>query len=159
MARTCITVLLTAGLIGGCAAAMPGYVPDSPKRTKMLANVPKGGGFDDGGSYSLTEQEEKLDCKHLAGSITIKIIQMREAAGRAAPSAGAVALQQGMRPFKGGTTYAQDIDTDYRRDRARLESLNARLVEKSCKSFDLDAELKPGNTEVPKPTVDARKTG
>lgn len=160
MIRPRTLLLVATAMLGGCAAAMPGYVPPTPQREKMLAAAPKGGGFDSSGAtYSLTDQESQLDCKHLTGGLTIKIIQMRDAANRAKPSAAASALQEGVRPLKGGTTYGQSLEVDYKRDRVRLETLNAKLVEKGCKSFDLDAQLKPGNTDVPKPTVDAKKKG
>jgi hypothetical protein len=159
MPRTAISLCLLASLLAGCAAAMPGYVPSTPQREKMLAAAPKGGGFDQSGTYALTEQEQKLDCKSLTGGITIKIIQMREASSRATPSAAAKLTGDTWRTVKGGTAYAQDLGEDYRRDRARLETLNGRLVEKGCKSFDIEAELKPGNKDVPKPTVEAKKKG
>lgn len=151
------SVCLMAMLLAGCAAAMPGYVPSTPQREKMLAAAPKGGGFNESGTYSLTEQEQKLDCKGITGGMTIKIIQMRDAGSRAAPSTAAKAVGDTWRTVKGGTSYAQDLGADYRRDRARLETLNARLVEKGCKSFDIEAALKPGSTDVPKPTIDAPK--
>ena len=141
----------------GCAAAMPGYVPPSERRDKMLAAAPKGGGFDDSGTYKLTEQEQKLDCKHLNGGITVKILQMRDAANRAKPSAVATTAQQVARPFKGGTTYGVDLGKDYQADRARLEALNKQLADKACRTFDLDAELKPGNTATPSPVGEAAK--
>ena len=157
MRSATLTLLAFTLLAGGCAAAMPGYVPPSPRRDKMLAAAPKGGGFDASETYSLTDQEQKLDCKHLTGGVTIKILQMREAANRAKPSVVATAAQVAARPFKGGTTYGQDLDKDYRRDRSRLEALNTQLGTKGCRTFDLEAELKPGNTATPAPVGEAKK--
>lgn len=144
-------VLGLALLAGACAAAAPGYVPPSATTEKFRAAAPRGGGFDEGGSYSLTEQEQKLDCKALTGSATIKIIQMRNASGRPEPSAVASAAQSAVRPVLGGTLTGQSLEDDLRRDRARLEAFNRQLAAKSCATFDLDAELKPGNTAQPKP--------
>ena len=157
MIRRSTVLILASALLGGCAAAVPGYVPLTPQREKMLAAAPQGGGFAETGSYGLTDQEQALDCKHLTGGMTIKIIQMRDATNRAKPSAAASAMQEGLRPLKGGTTYAQDLTVDLKRDRARLETLNARLVEKGCKSFDIEAQLKAGNSETPKPTIEPPK--
>ena len=39
---------------------------------------------------------------------------------------------------------------------ARIEAFNARLAEKGCATFDLKAELAPGNSEPPAP-VKAQK--
>ena len=145
--------------LAGCAAAMPGYVPPSPKTDKMKAAAPKGGGFDEGGSYSLTEQEQKLDCKHLTGGVTIKILQMREASERAKPTAAAKMAQETMKKIKGSSGYGADTDADYKRDRARLETMNKQLADKNCRTFDLDAELAPDNTAMPLPIGEAKANG
>lgn len=157
MSRRALSWLALAAIAGGCAAAVPGYVPPSPKRDKMLAAAPRGGGFDEEGVYHLTEQEQKLDCKQLNGSITVKIVQMRAAGDRVQPSAASNAVRTVMTPLKGGTTYAQDTAVDYRQDRARLETLNRRLAEKNCRTFDVDAELKPGNKAQPAPVGEPPK--
>lgn len=157
MLRPAAVLIMTSLALYGCAAAMPGYVPPNPKTERMKAAAPKGGGFDPDGSYSLTDQEQKLDCKHLSGSMTVKIYQMREAGERTDASTSAKWMAKGMKPFKNTTSYGLDVSEDYKRDRARLEALNAQLVAKGCKSFDLDAELKPGYTETPKPTIEAKK--
>ncbi len=144
-------------IAGGCAAAMPGYTPPDPKADKIRAAAPTGGGFDGAGAYSLTDQERGLDCKALNGSITVKIIQMRDVANRARPSAAASAAQGAVRPVFGGTNYGENIDADYRRDRARLDALNRQLASKACPTYDIDAELKPGNTNPPRAQKPAKK--
>lgn len=87
----------------------------------------------------------------------MKILQLRESGSRVEASTGAKVLQHGLRPFKGGTTYAANTSVDYQSDRARLEALNNQLAAKGCKTFDLEAELQPGNTETPKPVGEASK--
>ncbi len=151
-----LAVLGLSLLAGACAAAVPGYVPPSPKTEKFKAAAPRGGGFDAAGTYSLTEQEQALDCKSLTGSMTIKIIQMRDAGNRAKPSAVAATAQGAMRPLFGGTTTGQSLEDDLRRDRARLETMNRQLATKGCPTFDIDADLKPGNTASPKPLKPAK---
>ncbi len=156
------STLLWLGLslaLAGCAAAMPGYVPPTPKSEKMKAAAPKGGGFDETGTYSLTDQEQKLDCKHLTGGVTIKILQMREAGERAKPSDAAKMAQETVKKFKNSTTYGADMDADYKRDRARLETMNKELAAKNCRTFDIEAELAPGNTAVPQPIGEAKANG
>ena len=149
--------LALALLAGACAQATPGYQPPTPKLEKFKALAPKGGGFDEAGTYHLTDQERELDCKKLTGSISIKILQMRDASTRAKPSAIAASAQAAARPIIGGTTYGQDIATDVKRDRARLETLNGTLASKGCPTFDLDAELKPGNNNPPRPVKPQKK--
>lgn len=146
-----------AAALGGCAAAVPGYVPPTPQSAKMKAAVQTGGGFDQSGSYAMTDQEQKLDCKHLTGGITVKILQMRDSANRYQPSSSSQAVQKNAAPLLGGSTYGADTSADFARDRARIETLNRQLVSKGCKSFDIEAELKSGNTNPPSPTVEARK--
>ena len=157
MAWRQVSALGIALAVGACAAAVPGYQPPDPKLDKIKAAAPKGGGFDAAGSYSLTDQERDLDCKRLTGSITVKIVQMRDAGNRAKPTIVAATAQSAVRPLFGGSTYGQDIEADLKRDRARLEALNSQLVAKACPSFDLDAELKPGNTNPPRPVKPQKK--
>ena len=141
---------------GGCAAAMPGYVPPSEKRDRMVARIQTGGGFDEQGVYHLSDQEKQLDCRQLTGSVTIKILQMRDAVNRKGPTAVAALAQNASRPVKGTTTHGVDVDVDYAQDRARLEALNRQLAAKDCRKFDIEAELKPGNTERPRPVGEAK---
>jgi hypothetical protein len=142
-----LTIALAAA---GCAAAVPGYMPPDPKADRFRAAAPTGGGFAENGAYQMTDQEQKLDCKQLTGSMTVKILQMRDAGNRGRPSAIAAVAQSAARPDVGGTTYGQNVDDDLRRDRARLETLNQQLAAKKCATFDLDAELKPGNDAPPR---------
>ena len=51
----------------------------------------------------------------------------------------------------------QDIAADLKNDRARLEALNRQLAAKNCATFDIDAELKPGNTNTPRPVKAQKK--
>jgi hypothetical protein len=151
MPRRRIAALGLALLAGACAQAVPGYTPPSAKLDKIKSLAPSGGGFDTAGAYTLTDQERQLDCKRLTGSVSIKILQMRDAGNRAKPSAIAATAQATAQPLIGGSTYGYDLSADLKRDRARLEALNAQLASKRCPTFDLDAELKPGNTNPPRP--------
>ncbi len=152
-----VAVVFLAGLAGGCAAAVPGYQPPTPKLERFQAATPHGGGFDSTGSYQLTDEEKALDCKRLNGSITVKILHLRSAGQRVKPSALAATAQSAAQPVVGGTTYGQDLDADARRDRLRMDALNRRLAEKNCPIFDIEAELAPGNTKPPKPIKAGKK--
>ncbi len=138
-------------VVSGCAAALPGYSPPSKTRDRLVAAQQTGGGFDESGAYNLTDQEQKLDCKHLTGSMTVKILQMRQASDRRDPSMLASTAQSAWKPIKGGTDYGLSVAEDLRRDRVRLETFNRQLTEKGCRTFDLDKELAPGNTATPTP--------
>ncbi len=157
-----LTCLWLASLIAlaltGCAAMVPGYIPPTPKTEKAKANLPKGGGYDESGAYSLSDQEKALDCKHMTGGITVKILQMRET--RVKPSLAAAGAQSVMQILPGGgSSYGYDQGLDYKRDRARLETMNKQLEAKNCRTFNLDAELQPGNTEMPQPVGEAKPGG
>lgn len=148
--------LLIVGTLAGCAAATPGFEPPNPRTDKLRANLPTGGGMAPDGRYTLNDQEAKLDCKKISGSIHIGILQLREVAGRHRPSATATQMQKMVSPVAGGSAYGMDPDGEAARGRARLEALNARLAEKKCPTFDLAAELKPGNTAPPAPMRPAK---
>ena len=151
MRAICSVLMVVCLALAGCAAAMPGYSPPSKTRDRALALQQTGGGFDEGGAYQMTDQEQKLDCKHLTGSITVKILQMRESGDRRDPSALSNVAHNISKPIKGGTDYGTSVAEDLRRDRARLVTLNRQLADKGCKTFDIDKELAPGNTATPTP--------
>ncbi len=152
-----LSILGLALVAGGCAQAMPGYEPPNAKLEKYRAMTAKGGGFEPTGTYSLTEQEKALDCKALNGSITVKIMQMRDVSKRTKPSELAKGVQTNVHSVIGGSTYGADMDADLKRDRARLDALNGQLAAKKCPTYDLDAELKPGNTATPRPVKPGQK--
>lgn len=147
--RLSVLGLMTA--LAGCAAAVPGYIPPSKLHDKMEAAKQTGGGHDDDGTYRLTDQEQKLDCKHLTGSMTVKILQMRDSESRKEPSQLAQTAQKTIQPISKGTSYGISVSEDYKRDRARLETMNKQLASKGCRTFDLDKELAAGNTATPTP--------
>ncbi|MBS0240744.1 MAG: hypothetical protein JSS20_01120 [Proteobacteria bacterium] len=157
MRATHIVSVGVALALGACAQAMPGYQPPDAKMDKYRATIQKGGGFDDVGTYRLTDQEKALDCKALNGSITVKILQMRDAPNRTKASSLSNAMQTTVQGVAGGPTYGISIEQDLKRDRVRLEALNGQLAAKNCPTYDLDAELKPGNTATPRPVKPGRK--
>ena len=103
------------------------------------------------GHYALNESEAKFDCKKLSGSIHVSILQLREASARHRPSPVASQLQKMSAPIQSGSAYGMDPEAETARTRARVEAFNARLAEKKCPTYDLAAELKPGNTQPPQP--------
>jgi len=144
-------LLLVATAVAGCGAALPGYRPPSPKSEKIKEHTPTGGGYSSGGTYTLNDQELNLDCKKLTGSIQVTILQLREADSMPRRSSTAKATETVVSPLMGGPGGGMDPDTAIARSRARVKALNARLAEKNCPTFDLDAELTPGKTDTPVP--------
>lgn len=151
-----LLTLAMVGVLAGCAAAEPGFMPPSPRSDRLHAKLPTGGGMAADGRYVLNDQEAKLDCKKISGSIHVGILQLRDVAERHRPSAVATQMQKAVTPVTGGSAYGMDPDGEAARSRARLEALNARLAEKNCPTYDLAAELKPGNTNSPTPTRPAK---
>jgi hypothetical protein len=145
-----LIALAAAGALAGCAAANPGFSPPDARADKLHKGS-IGGGMAPDGRYILNDQESKLDCRRLSGSIHVGILQMREQAARHRPSPVAVQMQKMATPVTGGSDYGMDPDVEAARTRARLEAFNARLAEKKCPTYDLAAELKPGNTAQPTP--------
>lgn len=146
-----VLALIVAAAAAGCAAAAPGFSPPNSKYNRFKASVPTGGGISNDGHYVLNDQEEKLDCKKINGIIHIGILQLRESGHRHQPSAVAKAAQQVSSPVVPGSTYGMDPDAERAYALARLRALNSRLAAKKCATFDLEAALAPGNTDVPTP--------
>jgi len=145
--------------LAGCAAAMPGYVPDKG-RHKLAEAVAKTGGGKVGeiakdGTYVPTEAERGYTCRRLTGVVQLKIQQVRDT--EANPPGGLIATLTTKSTPRHTSTGAPSAV--YSEDRARLIALNQLMVEKKCGRFDLDAALKPGNTETPEPIGAPTKVG
>jgi len=146
---TCALALL---VLAGCAAAMPGYVPDR-SRNKFAVAAAKAkpdstGSRASDGSYVPTAEERAYSCRRLTGIMQLKIQQVRD--DEANPPGGLIASLSAKSSTPRHTT-AGTPGVAYSDDRARLIALNEIMVEKNCGRFDLDAALKPGNTETPDP--------
>jgi hypothetical protein len=102
-------------------------------------------------AYTLSPEEQKLDCKKLTGRMQIRIQQLRAAQGTPTTSAVSRTLQAAATPFVGGTTRGIDPQGDNARDLSMLKAYNAQLAAKGCKTYDLEAQLAPGNKESPRP--------
>jgi hypothetical protein len=105
------------------------------------------------GGYVLSAQELALSCRKLTGRMQVRILQIRDYEQRAKPSPASRLAQQAATSLHGGSRHDIDPEAEYRRDRAMLEAYNRRLAAKNCKTFDLEAELKPKPIrETPTPT-------
>jgi hypothetical protein len=100
--------------------------------------------------YQLTPEELELPCKKLTGRMAVRIVQIRDFQSRTQASQIARSLQTATKPLYGGKGEGTDPDGRYARDVAILHAYNHRLAEKKCPDFDLDKELAPGTTELPR---------
>ena len=148
MCHRTLLSLLAGLLLSACAAAMPGYTPES-KRKPMLS-APDPGTMTPGGTYQLSETENKLECGRLTGTMYIIIARLRDVKNSKPPSALA-SFAQKMSALTGGTEAGASLEDDIARERARLEAFNRRLAEKECKTLDLEAELNPTAADVKQP--------
>ncbi len=137
--------ILTAVLLSlnGCAASDPSATASI--LTPVAASASKPGVA---GGYTMSAEELEMDCKHLMGRMQIRILEIRDFNERTTASAAARALQSGAKSVFGGTSSGTDPQGAYARDRAMLNAYNAQLAAKNCKSYDLEAELKPKDFRV-----------
>jgi len=155
-ARVWIPATLAALLLGACASQTDGIqlptasiTPPTPTvpatvPAETVARLPARGG------YQLTAEELDLDCRKLTGRMAVRIVQIRDFQSRALTTSLSRGLQSAARPAFGGSGEGTDPEGRYARDRAMLEAYNQRLADQNCANFDLDAELAPGATELPR---------
>lgn len=127
-------------------------------KTKERKPPPQTGTLDAAGSYHMSKDELAMDCKRLTGKMQVRILQIRDYDPARNSSQIGRSLQALHAPLIGGSTVGSDPDARYRADRAMLTAYNHRLAEKKCRTFDLEAELKPkpvGST--PTPTAPAAR--
>jgi hypothetical protein len=136
------TLPAVALLFGACAAALPGYTPPplKEKKTTKLIGQPSGEMTADG-TYELSDFDKARDCKRTLGSMQISIARLKDPAFRVEPSAVSSALHSGSTALAGGSGRGADRQSEYARERARLEAYNRLLASKNCKTLDIDAEL------------------
>jgi hypothetical protein len=135
-------LILAACILAGCAAAVPGYTPPplTENKNKFLQPMESGDVGPDGRYYP-SETEKAMDCKRMTGSMQITISRLRDASGRAEPSAIAMATQKTIAPVVGGSSVPVERKAVNAREYAKLEAYNRELAAKNCKTLDIDAEL------------------
>ena len=107
-------------------------------------------------TYTLTPEEQNLDCKKLTGRTQIRIRQLRSTMADKKTSELGRGLQQAATPFVAGTKRGIDPDGDNARDRAAIKAYNTQLAAKGCQTFNVEAELAPGATTAPRPIPKAK---
>ena len=151
--------------LAGCAAAMPGYVPDKGRlqlakdKAAAKSDPQPANPIAADGTYTLTATERKLSCRRLTGVLQIKIQHYRAEASRQPTSRITTVAETAIaKPMAGGHV-KPDNESEHARDRARLVALNELMIEKKCGRFDLEAALDPANTATPEPIKPEGKKG
>jgi hypothetical protein len=98
--------------------------------------------------------DDKLSCKQISGRMQVKIMQLRGFNQEKQSSGLSRGIQSGLAATFGNLNHGVDPQGDYAADIKKLHEFNQRLVDKGCKSYDVDAELaKKEIDDVPAPTV------
>jgi len=98
--------------------------------------------------------EDKLSCKQITGRMQVQIMELRGFSSRQQSSALSRGIQSGFAATFGNLSHGVDPQGDYAAEIKKLHVFNQRLVEKGCKSYDLDAELnKKEIDDIPAPTI------
>lgn len=142
----------TIGLLVSAAALVCGCASTPMDDGPSLINDAQPSADSGAGGYQLSSKELGYDCKKLTGAMQVRILQVRGYETREKTTAASRAMQSITTPIFGGTTQGMDPDGQYRRDLAMLHAYNARLAQKGCKTFDIDAELaKTDVRDTPRP--------
>ncbi len=120
----------------GCAAAQPGYTPESGSKVPAQFKPFNGGTMQAGGQYTVSQEERALSCSKLTGSMHVIMSRLKDSANRPKPSETAVAMQSTAKPFIGSGSNL-DVGDEIRQARARLKAYNELLAEKKCKTLDI----------------------
>ena len=135
--------------LAGCASTTPQSTEALVTPVSSTTTTASGAG-----GYMLTSEEKALECKQLTGRMQIRILEIRDYNERKNTTGLSRALQSGGTAVFGGTQAGLDPNGTYAKDRAMLNAYNRQLAAKNCKTYDLDAELKPTDfRETPTATI------
>lgn len=149
-----MTALTLGVLLPGCAQMYPGYSPTP--RPIYDHETP---GTYSGGVYSLSADEKALDCKQLTGRMQLRILETRDYYQQPKTSDAAQKIQGAVVPIFGGTKQGINPDSDYARERAKLEAYNKELAARGCGTFNLEDEMRPKPlSDTPEPGPAAKKS-
>lgn len=142
-----LAILLAAPL----AAAAPALAKETGKGPPPL----QAGSVDGAGVYQLSAEEQAMDCKRLTGRVQIRILQLRNMQPAQKTSDLSHTMKQTAEPVASlllgkSSSFNADPNKRLAEDRAMLTAYNKQLAAKSCKTFDIDAELaKTGTAGAP----------
>lgn len=107
--------------------------------------------------YTLSAEEQALDCRRLTGRIQVRLLAVRGESYKVQPSAASQSMRSATSAAL-GTDTAKNAAARSATDRPVLEAYNARLVALGCPSFDIGKELEARpSAPTPYPTIPARK--
>jgi hypothetical protein len=139
--RSKACLILLAASLSACAAAAPGFSPDPPAAANKMLPTMQSGSVEKG-TYQPSDDEKKLDCRKLTGSMHVMLSRLKDAPNRPRPSGMSTAIQGAAAPVFKGSTIGMDFEGELLRERLRLDAYNKLLGEKKCKTMDVGAELK-----------------
>jgi len=93
--------------------------------------------------YTLTEEEQELDCKVIRGRMQVALLHLKSEKKKPTSTGLSRGMQSMAAGIFGGTTYGTDPRTTAAKETARLYAYNAHLKSQDCKTFDLQKELAP----------------
>lgn len=136
-----IVAVVVAGLVAGCAAAAPGYIPprgDGKDTTPLVLKPFQSGSVAESGVYVVSDAEKKLTCGKISGSMYVIMTRLKDGGNRPQASLTARTLQSVSGPLSASSP-PPDIATEHAREKARLKAYNALLVQKKCAPLDIAA--------------------
>jgi hypothetical protein len=149
--RAFLTSLIVASL-AACASGQTDVPPNLVNDAPPMPSTPMvTGTVAPPSDYQLTDAELAYDCRKLTGLMQVRILQVRSYDSSRQASTASRSLQSLTKPIFGGSKEGMDPDGQYQRDVAMLRAYNHRLALKSCKTFDLAAELAATDDRTPMP--------
>jgi hypothetical protein len=127
-------------VLGGCAAAQPGYSPLDKAGPFDRVKPFESGSVDAAGHYTPSPAERALDCRKLTGSMRVIITRLRDAGNRPQPSAATTMMSDAATAVTGRPRH-MDMAAELRREQGRLAAFNKLLAEKGCPTVDVPKEL------------------
>ena len=152
---TLFPVFVAAAFMAACASGAPDATTLSIAPAAGPGDAPRAAtstvaASDEGASKT----EPELDCKKLTGRMQIRILEIRDFNERSQSTGLSRVLQSGVAAVTGGSTAGTDPSGQYATDRSMLDAYNKQLAAKGCKTYDLEAELKPKDfKETPNATI------
>jgi hypothetical protein len=109
-------------------------------------------------AYQLSAAEQKLNCKQISGRMQVRILQFRDYNAQTNSSQFSRGLQSIFSSTVGTSSKGLDPNGTHADDLRMLTAYNQMLVDKGCKSFDLQSQLQQKDpNSMPAATVPAPK--
>jgi hypothetical protein len=148
-----LAALAAAGL-GGCAAGAlsQGYVGADSGAITTAAGP---SATDAPSAAPASADEAEADCKRMAGKVQLRLLEVRSGMSPEESSIVSRSIQTAGSVL-GGSTRGLNPETSLAHQVAELETANAQLAERNCRSFDI-AKALTGEETVPAATIPPKK--